>query len=217
MSLRALVTRTIESQGVVAVIRLQEAAALAAVVEALTAGGVRVVEVTLTVPGAVEAIRRLAPSLPPDVLVGAGTVTDADTARLAIVAGAQFVVSPVFRPEIIAACHQRDTAVIPGCFTPTEILSAWDAGADLVKLFPAAAVGPGFLADVRAPLPQVKLVPTGGIGPDNAGEWIRAGAVAVGAGSALVDARAVAAGRYDLITANARRIVAGVHAARGHA
>jgi 2-dehydro-3-deoxyphosphogluconate aldolase/(4S)-4-hydroxy-2-oxoglutarate aldolase len=130
-------------------------------------------------------------------------------------AGARFVVSPVFRPTVIAACHERDAAVMPGCFSPTEILEAWDAGADVVKVFPATALGPGYLKDVRAPLPQVKLMPTGGVTLDNAGEWIRAGAVAVGVGTALLDAKAIAAGDYRVLRANAERIVASVQVARG--
>jgi 2-dehydro-3-deoxyphosphogluconate aldolase/(4S)-4-hydroxy-2-oxoglutarate aldolase len=148
------------------------------------------------------------------LLLGAGTVVDADTACAVIDAGARFVVSPVFRPEVVKACHERGAAAAPGCFTPTEILNAHDQGADIVKVFPATALGPQFIKDVRAPLPQLKLMPTGGVSLDNAGDWIRAGAVAVGAGSALLDARAIEEGRLDVITANARRIVASVAAAR---
>ena len=185
-----------------------------AVVDAIAEGGVRAIEVTMTVPDAVELIRTLARSLPADILLGAGTVTDADTARAVIDAGARYVVSPVFRPEMIAACHERDVAAAPGCFTPTEILDAHECGADIVKVFPATALGPQFIKDVRAPLPQVRLMPTGGVSLDNAGEWIRAGAVAVGVGSALLDAKAIDAGRFDVLTSNARRIVASVAAAR---
>jgi 2-dehydro-3-deoxyphosphogluconate aldolase/(4S)-4-hydroxy-2-oxoglutarate aldolase len=211
---RADITNAIEALGVVAVIRLQDPARLRAVIDAIAAGGVRAVEVTMTVPRAVEMIRELAPTLPADIWLGAGTVLDADIAARVIDAGARFVVSPVFRRGVIQACHAREVPVMPGCFTPTEILDAWDAGADIVKVFPATALGPGYLKDVRAPLPHVKLMPTGGVTLDNAGDWIRAGAVAVGAGSALVDTAAVAAGNYQLLAANARRIVASVAAAR---
>jgi 2-dehydro-3-deoxyphosphogluconate aldolase/(4S)-4-hydroxy-2-oxoglutarate aldolase len=121
----------------------------------------------------------------------------------------------VFRREVIDACHQRDVPVLPGCFTPTEILDAWDAGADIVKVFPATALGPGFIKDVRAPLPQIRLMPTGGVTLDNAGDWIKAGAVAVGVGTALLDAKAIAASDYATLRANAERIVASVRAARG--
>ena len=124
------------------------------------------------------------------------------------------MVSPVFQPAVIAACHERDVAAMPGCFSPTEILDAWEAGADVVKVFPATALGPGFIKDIRGPLPQVKLMPTGGVSLDNAHDWIRAGAVAVGIGSALLDAKAIEEGRFDAITANARRVVANVASAR---
>jgi 2-dehydro-3-deoxyphosphogluconate aldolase/(4S)-4-hydroxy-2-oxoglutarate aldolase len=211
---RAAVTAQIEALGVVAVIRLKDPATLRAVVDAMAQGGVRALEVTMTVPRAVDLIRELAPTLPGDFLLGAGTVTDVATALAVIDAGASFVVGPVFRPDVIAACHERDVAALPGCFSPTEILAAHECGADIVKLFPATALGPQFIRDVRAPLPQVKLMPTGGVTLDNAGDWIRAGAVAVGLGSALLDAKAIEGGRWSVITDNARRVVASVAAAR---
>jgi 2-dehydro-3-deoxyphosphogluconate aldolase / (4S)-4-hydroxy-2-oxoglutarate aldolase len=211
---RAAVTAQIEALGVVAVIRLKDPGKIRAVVDAMAEGGVRALEVTMTVPGAVDLIRALAPTLPAGFLLGAGTVTDAATARAVIDAGACFVVGPVFRPEVIAACHERDVPAMPGCFSPTEILAAHECGADIIKVFPATMLGPQFLKDVRAPLPQVKLMPTGGVTLDNVGEWIRAGAVAVGLGSALLDATAIDSGRFDVIAANARRVVANVAAAR---
>ncbi len=211
---RVETVRAIEACGVVAVIRMRETGRLRAVVDALGEGGVRAIEVTMTVPGAIDLIGQLAPTLPRGFILGAGTILDAETARLAILAGAQFIVGPVFRPEVIAMCHQHDIAAMPGCFTPTEILSAWEAGADVVKVFPAMALGPGFFKDVRGPLPQVKLMPTGGVSLDNAGDWIAAGAVAVGVGTALLDAAAIAAGNYAVITANAKRIAGSVAAAR---
>ena len=152
---------------------MKDPAKLRAVVDAISEGGIRALEVTMTVPGAIELIAGLAPTMPPGFLLGAGTVLDAETALKVIDAGARFIVSPVFRREVIDACHSRDVAVTPGCFTPTEILDAWDAGADIVKVFPATALGPGYIKDVRAPLPQVKLMPTGGVTLDNAGDWIR--------------------------------------------
>ena len=211
---RGAVTALVEQLGVVAVIRMKDPAKLRAVVDAMAAGGVRALEVTMTVPRAVEMIRELAPTLPDGFLLGAGTVIDAPTARAVIDAGASFVVSPVFRPDVIAACHQRDVPAMPGCFTPTEILAAHECGADIVKVFPATTLGPQFIKDVRAPLPHLKLMPTGGVTLDNAGDWIRAGAVAVGLGSALMDASAIADGRFEVITANARRVVENVAAAR---
>ena len=204
----------LERLGVVAVVRLKDAARVRAAVEALAAGGVRAIEITMTVPGAVDVLRQLAAALPHDFVVGAGTVLDAATARAVVDAGASFVVGPVYRADVIRACHERNAAAIPGCFSPTEILDAHDAGADIVKVFPATSLGPQFLKDVRAPLPQVKLMPTGGVTLDNAGDWIRAGAVAVGLGSALVDAAAIQRGDFDVLTANARRVVANVAAAR---
>jgi 2-dehydro-3-deoxyphosphogluconate aldolase/(4S)-4-hydroxy-2-oxoglutarate aldolase len=214
---RFTVVRELEQAGVVAVIRLEQPSELRPVVDALLDGGVRALEVTMTVPGAVSLIETLAGSLPPTAILGAGTVLDTTTARQVIDAGARFVVSPVFRRPIIDACHERGVPAMPGCFTPTEILDAWDAGADLVKVFPATSLGPGFINDVRGPLPQLRLVPTGGVTRENAGDWIRAGAVAIGVGSALVDRKAVAARRFDLIRVAARGFVDAVQAARSGA
>jgi 2-dehydro-3-deoxyphosphogluconate aldolase/(4S)-4-hydroxy-2-oxoglutarate aldolase len=211
---RSEVAGAIQRLGVVAIIRIKDGAKLRRVVDAIAEGGVRAIEVTMTVPGAVELIGSLARSLPPEILLGAGTVTDAATARSVIDAGARYVVSPVFRRDVIAVCRERDVACAPGCFTPTEILDAHDSGADIIKVFPATALGPQFIKDVRAPLPQVRLMPTGGVSLDNAGDWIRAGAVAVGVGSALLDTRAIDEGRFDVLTNNARRIVASVASAR---
>jgi len=214
---RAAIVSAIESSGVVAVIRLSDATQLRAVAEALADGGIRALEVTMTVPRAVALIEELARSLPTEFLVGAGTVLDVETARQVIAAGARFVVSPVFKSELIEAGHRSGVPVMPGCFSPTEILTAWEAGADLVKVFPATALGPTFFRDIRGPLPQVRLMPTGGVTRENAGDWIRAGAVAIGAGTALVDAKAVAERRFDLIIENARHFIQAVQLARGTA
>ena len=214
MSARETVVKQIEDAGVVAVIRIKEPGKLRAVVDAISQGGVRALEVTMTVPGAVDLIRELAPTLPTGFVLGAGTVLDADTAARVIDAGATFVVSPVFRRSVIGACHARGVPAMPGCFTPTEILEAWDAGADVVKVFPATALGPTFFKDVSGPLPQVKLMPTGGVTIENAGDWIRAGAVAVGVGTALLDAKAIGANAWDVLRGNAERIVANVRKAK---
>src|SRR5437667_4690405 len=211
---RGSITRQIEQVGVVAVIRLRDPARLRAVVDALMDGGVRVLEVTMTVPGAVDLIGQLARSLPEGFLLGAGTVTDPATVHAVIDAGASFVVGPVFRSDVIAACHERDVPAIPGCFSPTEILDAHEAGADIVKVFPSTMLGPQFIRDVRAPLPQLKLMPTGGVTLENAGDWIRAGAVAVGVGSALVEVAAIERGQFSAIAANARHVIANVNAAK---
>ena len=204
----------VERAGIVAVIRIKEPEKLRAVVDAISEGGIRALEITMTVPGAVELIRQLAPTLPSGFIFGAGTVVDAETAHRVVDAGAQFIVSPVFRRAVIEACQARDVASMPGCFTPTEILDAWDAGADVVKVFPATTLGPGYLKDIHGPLPHVKLMPTGGVTLDNAGDWIRAGAVAVGVGTSLLDAKAIAANDFKQLRANAERIVANVRAAQ---
>jgi len=211
---RSAIVRDIEDAGVIAVIRLSDGAQLRAIADALIEGGVRALEVTMTVPRAASLIEELASSLPPGVLIGAGTVLDPQTAADVIRAGARFVISPVFRRTLIETCHRHDVPMMPGCFTPTEILDAWEAGADLVKVFPATALGPGYFKDIRGPLPHVRLVPTGGVTRDNAGDWIRAGAVAIGAGTALVDRTAVDERRFDAITANARHFVSVVQHAR---
>jgi 2-dehydro-3-deoxyphosphogluconate aldolase / (4S)-4-hydroxy-2-oxoglutarate aldolase len=211
---RADVLNAIEATGVVAVIRLRDPELLQAVVTALMDGGVRALEITMTVPRAVELIAELAPSLPPEFVLGAGTVLDARTAHAVIEAGARFVVSPVFKRDVVDACREHDIACAPGCFTPTEILTAWEAGADVVKVFPATALGPGYFKDVLAPLPQLKLMPTGGVTKENAGDWIKAGAVAIGVGSAMVDAKAVAEMRFDVVSENARVFVNAVNQAR---
>jgi 2-dehydro-3-deoxyphosphogluconate aldolase/(4S)-4-hydroxy-2-oxoglutarate aldolase len=213
-SAREATVKTIQDLGVVAVIRMKDAGRLRAVIDAIAEGGVRAIEVTMSVPGAVGLIAKLAPVLPSSILFGAGTVVDAATARAVIDAGARFIVSPVFRREVIDVCHERDIVVAPGCFSPTEILDAHEYGADVVKVFPATALGPQYIKDVRAPMPQLKLMPTGGVTLDNAGDWIRAGAVAVGVGSSLLDTKAIDEGRLDVIAANARRIVASVASAR---
>jgi 2-dehydro-3-deoxyphosphogluconate aldolase/(4S)-4-hydroxy-2-oxoglutarate aldolase len=209
------VTAALERAGIVAVVRIDDRERVKPALDAILAGGVRAVEITMTVSGAVDLIRALAPVLPADVILGAGTVVDGRTATAVIDAGARFVVSPVYRREVVETCLARDIPVIPGCFTPTEILDAWDRGADIVKVFPATSLGPSYLKDIHGPLPHIKLMPTGGVSLDNAGDWIRAGAVAVGVGTALLDRRAVADGDWAKLRANAKRIVASVAAARG--
>jgi 2-dehydro-3-deoxyphosphogluconate aldolase / (4S)-4-hydroxy-2-oxoglutarate aldolase len=211
---RARVVAEIEATGVVAIIRTKDPGRVFEIVEALASGGVRTLEITMTVPGAIDVIRSVAKSLPEGILLGAGTVLDAATAHRVIDAGARFVVAPVFDPETVRACNERDVPVMPGCYTPTEMLQAWRAGADLIKVFPATSLGPGYLKDIAAPLPQLKLMPTGGVTPENAGTWIKAGAVALGIGSALVDNTAVAAGDFGRIEAAARLVIANIKAAR---
>lgn len=204
---KAEVLDQIFTSGVVAVIRLKDKRRLTKVIEAVRSGGVKCIEITMTVPGAVEVIRELVPSVPKDVLIGAGTVTTRETALKVIDAGAAFVVGPVFNPEIVELCNQRDVPVMPGCFSPTEIFSAWSAGADIIKVFPATSLGPKYFKDVHGPFPEIRLMPTGGVTIDNVGEWIKAGAVAVGIGSDLLDKKAIEEERYEVLTERARRMV----------
>lgn len=199
--------RQIAAERLIAIVRLNSATHLHDVVHALVDGGITLVEVTMTVPGALNGIERLAASLPAAVIIGAGTVTDPSTAIAAIEAGASFVVSPVCRTDLIETCHARDAVMMPGCLTPTEILAAADAGADFVKVFPASAVRPSFIRDVKGPFPGVRLVPTGGIGVDEVTQWLAAGASAVGIGGALLDPEAIAAGRFRALSDVAQRLV----------
>lgn len=202
------------STGVVAVIRADSGEQLVSVCRALGAGGVSACEITMTTPGALEAIALASRELGDAALVGAGSVLDAATARAAILAGARFIFSPVFNLEIIQMAHRYDCVAVPGAMTPTEILAAWSAGADVVKVFPANHFGPQYLRDIHGPLPQVKLTPTGGVDLTTAADWIRAGAVAVGVGSSLVKKELIRAAQWDELSALARQYVEIVAAAR---
>jgi 2-dehydro-3-deoxyphosphogluconate aldolase/(4S)-4-hydroxy-2-oxoglutarate aldolase len=213
MSRHQVVQRLVDI-GAVAVIRMGDSSGLLKVAEALHAGGIPALEITMTTPNALAVIEATTKELGDDVLVGVGSVLDSETARLAILAGASFVVSPVFKPEILATAHRYDVAVMPGCFAPTEILTAHEAGADIVKVFPADVVGMPFFKAVKAPMPFLNLMPTGGVSLTNAGDWIRAGACAVGVGSALLDKKAIAAEDYAQLTANARQLKASVDEGR---
>lgn len=175
------------ASGVIAVLRARDVKNVALVADALRAGGVSALEITLTTPGAVDGIATLARA-GDGMLIGAGTVLDAAAAHRVMDAGAQFVVSPTYEPDVIRACGERKVPCIPGAFTPTEILAAWRAGAALVKLFPAAAVGPGFVQDLLGPLPDLRIVPSGGVTLERVSQWIRAGAAAVSVGGALLGA-----------------------------
>jgi 2-dehydro-3-deoxyphosphogluconate aldolase/(4S)-4-hydroxy-2-oxoglutarate aldolase len=211
---RDAIRERVQRLGAVAVVRLQSAESAIRVADALHAGGVTALEITVTVPDAFSVIAAVTRRFGDEVCVGVGTVLDALTVERAVDAGAQYVVSPVFRPEVIAAAHRRGVPAMPGAITPTEMLAAHDAGADVVKLFPADIFGPGYIKSVLAPMPFLRLMPTGGVTPDNVGSWLKAGAVAVGLGGALVDPALVAKGDWDAITARARRVTEGVAAAR---
>jgi 2-dehydro-3-deoxyphosphogluconate aldolase / (4S)-4-hydroxy-2-oxoglutarate aldolase len=193
--------------GIVAVVRAPEPTHLVEVIRALADGGVTVAEVTFTVPNALKVIEQARRELPGNILLGAGTVLDAETARAAILAGAQFIVAPTLNIDVIRMCHRYDKLVMPGAFTPTEILSAWEAGADIVKLFPADNLGPAFVKAVRGPLPQVRLMPTGGVDLQTAADFIKAGACALGVGSQMVDPKAVANRDFPRLRDLARQYV----------
>ncbi|HEX2781323.1 MAG TPA: bifunctional 4-hydroxy-2-oxoglutarate aldolase/2-dehydro-3-deoxy-phosphogluconate aldolase [Gemmatimonadaceae bacterium] len=211
---RERVVADLVAGGAIAVVRLPAGTHALRAVEAILAGGVRAIELTMTTPGALGILAELRQAFGDDVLAGMGSLLDAEGTRRAIDAGARYVVSPVFRPAVIEEAHRLGVAAMPAGFTPTEILAAHEAGADVVKVTPAEVLGPAFIKGVLAPIPFLKLMPTGGVTPDNVGEWLRAGAVAVGVGSALVDPKLVAAGDFAALTERARRMVAGVAAAR---
>jgi 2-dehydro-3-deoxyphosphogluconate aldolase/(4S)-4-hydroxy-2-oxoglutarate aldolase len=209
------VAKKIREVGVVPVVRAKSARQAQLAAEAVCAGGVPVVEVTMTVPGAIELIAQLAKALGSEVLIGAGTVLDAETARRCLDAGAQFIVSPGFDPETVRFAKQQRTLMMAGALTPTEVINAWKAGSDFVKIFPCGSMGGAkYLKALKAPMPQVPMIPTGGVNLETAGEMIRAGAEALGIGGELVSAAALDAGDPKPITEAARAYVAIVKEAR---
>ncbi len=210
---RADILERIEDSGALGIIRVQTTHDLVEISKALWAGGLGCLEITMTTPGALQAIEKAREEFP-QVLMGAGTVLDAPTARQAVLAGAQFLVTPTVKLDVLEVAHRYGVPAIIGAMTPTEILTAWEAGADMVKVFPASVLGPKYLQELHGPLPQIPLVPTGGITADNAPDFIRAGAVAVCVGSWLVDPKAVQEGRLDVLTAKARQLVEAVNKAR---
>lgn len=211
---RAALVDRLQALGAVAVVRLKDPEVLLPVVEAIAEGGVRAIEITMTVPNAIDQIARVRQHFGDDVVLGVGSVLDPDTATKAVAAGARYVVTPVMKPDVVAAAHAAGAAAMPGAMTPTECQAAYEAGADVVKVFPADVVGMPFFKAVLAPMPHLRLMPTGGVTLDNGGDWLRAGAVAVGVGSALLDTKAIAEVRFGQLTDNARRLVASLAAAR---
>lgn len=209
-----VINRLIEI-GVIPVVRASSAAEALQAIAAIKAGGVSVVEITMTVPGAIEVIREVVNKEGAEVLVGAGTVLDAETARACILAGAEFIVSPALNFDTIAMCRRYSKAIMPGALTPTEVLAAWQAGADFVKVFPCDSLGGAkYLKSLKAPLPQIDLVPTGGVSLKTAAEFIKAGASALGVGSDLVDLKALREGQASLITERASQFIEIVRDAR---
>ena len=191
----------------IAVLRIKEENKLQNVIEAIYAGGISVAEITMTVPNAIQLIEKMSEKLDKNIIIGVGSVLDSETAEDAIKAGAKYVVSPVFKEDIIETAHKFNVPAMPGCFTPTEINNAFESGADIVKVFPADIVGMEFFKAILAPMPHLKLMPTGGVTLNNAGDWIRAGACAVGIGSALLDKKAIRENAYFKLTENAKIII----------
>jgi len=209
------VLQRIRDTGLIPVVRAESADLAMRAVEAIKAGGVDVLEVTMTVPGAIDVIAKLAATFGTEVVIGAGTVLDPDTANKCVQAGAQFIVSPALNEETIAFCRANDVAVFPGALTPTEVVRAWNVGADAVKVFPAGAVGgASYLKALKAPLPQIELVPTGGVSLKTAADFIKAGAMALGVGADLVDLKALRENHDEVITERARQFLEIVREAR---
>ena len=205
----------IRQSGVIAIMRAKSSDQLIAAADAIRAGGVRVIEVTFTTPGALQVIEQASKKYGDEILFGAGSVLDPETARTAILAGAAFVVAPTLNLRVIELCNRYSVPVMPGCLTPTEILTAWEAGADMVKLFPASVGGPDFLKAILAPLPHVELVPVGGVELENAAEFIRCGAAALGVGSSLINQKLLDSGDMPELTRRAAAFLAMV--AKGRA
>ena len=211
---KASIIQALKKIGLVPVLRAESEAQALALADAIAAGGVTVLEVTMTVPGAIRVMRRLSEERP-DILIGAGTVLDAETARMCILEGAKFVVSPALNLGTIEMCHRYSVPVLPGALTPTEVVTAWQAGSDVVKIFPASSMGGAkYIKNLKAPLPQVEMIPTGGVSLATAAEFLEAGAFALGVGADLVDPKAIAQGKPEIITENARKYLGIVRAFR---
>jgi 2-dehydro-3-deoxyphosphogluconate aldolase/(4S)-4-hydroxy-2-oxoglutarate aldolase len=209
------VLNTIRETGVIAIMRAQSSEQLIAAADAIKKGGVTVIEVTMTTPGALGVIAEAKERYGSDVAFGAGSVLDPETGRAAILAGADFVVSPILNLGLIELCNRYGVATMPGCYSPTEIITGWQAGADLIKLFPASVGGPDLVKALVAPLPQVQIVPVGGVDLDTAADFIRSGAVALGVGSSLVSQKLLDSGDPDELTRRAAAFVEEVRKGRG--
>lgn len=212
---RAETLRRIAEVGLVPVVRAQSADEAIQAINAIREGGVPILEITMTVPGAIGLIEAVTERYGSDVVLGAGTVLDAETARACILAGAQFIVSPSLNLDTIAACRRYSVPVMPGALTPTEVVTAWTAGADVVKVFPCGAVGgASYIKALKAPLPQIELLPTGGVSLKTAADFIKAGSMALGVGADLVDLQAIRDGKASVVTEKAREFVRIVKEAR---
>jgi len=212
---KAEIVNQIESLGLVPVVRASSADEAMQVIEAIKAGGVNVLEITMTVPGAVRVIEKVADKYGSEVLVGAGTVLDPETARACLLAGAQFIVSPALNLDTIALCHRYGAPIAPGVLTPTEVITAWSAGVDFVKVFPCGSVGgASYIKNLRGPFPHIKMIPTGGVSLATAADFIKAGAAALGVGTDLVDVKAIREGNAHIVTERAKEFVRIVRDAR---
>lgn len=212
---KAEIVKQIEDVGLVPVVRASSADEAMQVIEAIKAGGVNVLEITMTVPGAVRVIEKVADKYGSDVLVGAGTVLDPETARACLLAGAQFIVSPALNLDTIALCHRYSAPICPGVLTPTEVITAWSAGVDFVKVFPCGSVGgASYVKNLKGPFPQVKIIPTGGVSLTTAADFIKAGASALGVGTDLVDVKAIREGNAQIVTERAKQFIQIVKDAR---
>jgi 2-dehydro-3-deoxyphosphogluconate aldolase/(4S)-4-hydroxy-2-oxoglutarate aldolase len=205
----------IRETGVVAIMRANSSEQLIAAADAIKAGGVRAIEVTMTTPGALSVIAQATQKYGDEVLFGAGSVLDAETARAAILNGAEFIVAPTLDLGTISLCSRYGIPVMPGCYTPSELLTAWQAGADMVKLFPASVGGPALIKAIRAPLPQLEIVPVGGVNLDTAADFIRSGAAALGVGSSLVNQKLLDSGDMAELTRRAKAFIEQVQLGRG--
>jgi 2-dehydro-3-deoxyphosphogluconate aldolase/(4S)-4-hydroxy-2-oxoglutarate aldolase len=208
---KAEILQRLKAVKVIALIRADSSASLVDCARALSAGGLHAIELTMTTPGAIEMTAKVARELP-DLLLGLGTVLDADTARAGIAAGAKFIVTPAVRPAVIAASKEQNVPILCGALTPTEAITAWELGADVIKIFPAEFFGPAYIKSLKAPFPHLQLLPTGGVTPQTVGDFLKAGAFATAAGSALVSAAALKAGDWAQITARAREFVQAANA-----
>jgi 2-dehydro-3-deoxyphosphogluconate aldolase/(4S)-4-hydroxy-2-oxoglutarate aldolase len=208
------ILKNVIDNGVFAVIRMSDSKKLFKVVEAIAQGGVKNIEITTTVTNAINVIKELKTSFSKDILVGAGTVLNVDTTKAVLDVGGQFVVCPILNLEVISYCKQNNLLIMPGCFSPTEIFSAYLAGADIIKVFPATALGPKYFKDILAPFPYLKLMPTGGVSIQNVGDWINAGATTVAIGSDLLDKQAIDTEQYNILTEKAKLLMSNFNNAK---
>jgi 2-dehydro-3-deoxyphosphogluconate aldolase/(4S)-4-hydroxy-2-oxoglutarate aldolase len=214
---RDVILRSILDIGVVPVVRTSSAESAVLAIEAVYRGGIRAAEITMTVPGAVKALEKLADAFGDKLVLGAGTVLDPETARICMLAGAQFFVTPALNLKTIEIVKRYSKIIMPGALTPTEIVTAWEAGADFVKVFPCGALGGAkYIKSLKAPLPHIEMVPTGGVSLETTADFLRAGAAAVAVGAELIDAKTISEGRYEVFEERARQFLAEVAKARGN-